>query len=123
MTADSNRLIFVYGTLKRGFCRGHHLEDQTFLSTALSAADYIMYNCGSYPGLVIDKLQGVSIHGELWRIDSQCLKLLDEVEGVAEKLYQRGSIRLIQPEIAETVEAYFFQGSVDQLPVVGNNWK
>lgn len=123
MTADSDTLIFVYGTLKRGFCRGHYLKDQTFLSAALSTADYTMYDCGSYPGLVIAESQGVNIHGELWRIESRCLKLLDEVEGVAENLYQRGPIRLIQPEVTESVQTYFYQGCVDQLPVVGHNWR
>ncbi|MCA9004977.1 MAG: gamma-glutamylcyclotransferase [Planctomycetaceae bacterium] len=122
-TPDSDKLIFVYGTLKRGFCLGHYLKGQIFLSDALSTADYTMYDCGSYPGLVKAESGGVSIHGELWRVDSRCLKLLDEVEGVAENLYQRGAIQLIQPQVTEPVQTYFYQESVNQLPVVGDTWQ
>ncbi|WP_417382704.1 gamma-glutamylcyclotransferase family protein [Gimesia sp.] len=122
MTANSDTLIFVYGTLKRGFCRAHNLQGQTFLSTAKTTAEYTMYNCGTYPGLVRNNGDGISIQGELWRVDHRALKLLDEVEGVAENLYQRGPIQLIQPQVTETVEAYFYQRPVNQMPVIGDNW-
>ncbi|WP_417391220.1 gamma-glutamylcyclotransferase family protein [Gimesia sp.] len=122
LTNEPGILIFVYGTLKRGYCRAHNLQGQTFLSTAETTAEYTMYHCGTYPGLVSNQVDGISIQGELWRVDSRALELLDEVEGVADNLYRRGPIQLLQPVVSEMVQAYFYQRSVNNLPVIGDNW-
>ena len=49
---DSLRLVFVYGTLKRGHQRNHVLAAQTFIGPATTAADYRMYDMGDYLGNV-----------------------------------------------------------------------
>ena len=82
-------LIFVYGTLKRGFCRAHLLTGQQFLGEARTQPLYRMFNCGTYPGLKLVPKDGLPIVGELWSVDSECLARLDREEGVAEGLYRR----------------------------------
>lgn len=115
-------LIFVYGTLKRGFCRSHHLTDQFFLEKASTVPGYIIYDCGEYPGLVIDAAEGVSIQGELWSVDERGVAILDEVEGVSENWFSRQQIELQHPAVSETVQAYYFQGDVTHLRSCGSNW-
>lgn len=122
MSPEPRTLIFVYGTLKRGFCRSHHLADQIFLETACTIPGYTMYDCGDYPGLVVDPAMGVSIQGELWSVDAPGIARLDEVEGVSENWFSRRQIELQHPIVSETVQAYYFQGDVTRLPVYGDNW-
>ena len=122
MHPESRTLIFVYGTLKRGFCRAHHLAGQTFLSEAISAPHYVMYDCGDYPGLVVDVEEGTSIQGELWSVDEKGVALLDDVEGVVENWFLREPVELIKPIVAQPVQAYYFQGDVTCLPRYGSNW-
>lgn len=113
-------LLFVYGTLKRGFCRESFLQGQQFLGECQTEPLYRMYNCGSYPGLRED-LSGVSIQGELWEVDAGCLQRLDIEEGVPEQLYARRMIQL-SPSVSG-VEAYFYMQSVNDLPDCGNCWR
>lgn len=122
MQSETRTLIFVYGTLKRGFCRSHYLTDQTFLEAAHTIPGYTMYDCGEYPGLVADPAAGYSIQGELWSVDERGIATLDEVEGVFENWFSRQKIELQQPAVSETVQAYYFEGDVTRLPVYGENW-
>lgn len=120
--SESGTLIFVYGTLKRGFRRSRFLENQTFLAEAVTAPHYCLYDCGEYPGLVLDQEAGCSIHGELWCVDEIGLKLLDEVEGVAQNLYSRHEIELISPAQIQVAQAYYYQGSVKWFTKCGSLW-
>ena len=122
MKQDTRTLIFVYGTLKRGFCRSHHLAAQTFLAEAVTCPHYVMYDCGEYPGLVVDVEEGVSIQGELWSVDKKGIALLDQVEGLAENWFSREPVELITPTVDRPVQAYYFQGNITCLVRYGSNW-
>ena len=122
MSQETRTLIFVYGTLKRGFCRSHHLVDQVFLEAARTVPAYTMYDCGEYPGLVVDPANGVSIQGELWSVDGPGIAILDEVEGVSENWFSRQKIELQDPVVSETVQAYYFAGDITRLAVCGDQW-
>lgn len=121
-SSESRTLIFVYGTLKRGFCRAHHLAGQTFVGEACTSPHYLMYDCGEYPGLIVDRKEGISIQGELWSVDEKGVVLLDQVEGVSQNWFSREHIELIEPTVDQAVHAYFFQGNVSSLPRYGDNW-
>ena len=119
-------LVFVYGTLKRGFCREHFLAGQSFLAEARTLPKYRMYDCGTYPGLKPCPQDGLSILGELWSVDDVCLARLDREEGGDEGLYARSLIEL-QPPLSESVagspvEAYFYRPSVVGFPDCGDRW-
>jgi gamma-glutamylcyclotransferase (GGCT)/AIG2-like uncharacterized protein YtfP len=118
---STETLVFVYGTLKSGGCRAHVLAGQRCLGAARTKPCYRIYNCGTYPGLV-ERESGLAIEGELWQVDGRCLKQLDDVEGVADRLYERRPVQL-QPPFAEVrAEAYFYLRPVTDLPDCGPCW-
>jgi gamma-glutamylcyclotransferase (GGCT)/AIG2-like uncharacterized protein YtfP len=112
--------LFVYGTLKRGFCRESFLAGQTYLGVVQTEPRYRMYNCGSYPGLR-EESPGLAIQGELWKVDAESLKRLDVEEGVDEGLYERRAIELSPTRAG--VEAYFYLRSVSGMPDCGDCWE
>jgi len=113
--------IFVYGTLKRGHSRSPVLQKQRFLGSARTVAKYRMYDCGSFPGLAEDS-NGREIQGELWEVDRQCLKRIDEIEGVAQNLYERRPVQLAPPHDKVSAQSYFYQRDVSGLPDCGVRW-
>ena len=119
-------LVFVYGSLKRGYRLHHLLQDQKFLGPASTITRYRLFDAGEYPGLVevsTDNIgQGVSVRGELYRVDDECLRRLDEAEGVDEGLYYRRPICLNHLDAQNLAEAWFFAGSVADLADCGQEW-
>lgn len=113
--------VFVYGTLKRGHCRAHFLQGQMFLGEAQSRPLYRLVNCGEYPGL-IDSIDGLSIEGELWEVDEDCLAELDREECIDVGLYARRVIQLRPPHEAAHAEAYFYLGETRGLADCGTCW-
>ena len=118
--------VFVYGTLKRGQCLHHVLADQEFLGQAQTKPVYVMVSLGDFPGLVLPEafsgdVNGVSIEGELYRVDRDCLAELDRVECVGENMYQRRLVSLQTPAdiVAET---YFYQPAVNASMICGPSW-
>jgi gamma-glutamylaminecyclotransferase len=112
--------LFVYGTLKRG-CRNHGtMRGAVFIGEAATEHAYLMVNCGSYPGLVRawNKQAGISIRGELYRVDEELLAALDRFEDVPYE-YVRVTIRLADGSEAET---YFYALPFSGLKLCGAEW-
>jgi|688.fasta_scaffold1962949_1 gamma-glutamylaminecyclotransferase len=121
---DSNpdfQLIFVYGSLKRGQTLHYLLRDQPFVGEAWTIAEYRLFHLGAYPGLVQSD-SGISVQGELFRVDAACLKRLDIAEGVDEGLYQRKPIQLLPPFQLQQAQAWFYCRSVSAAEDCGNYW-
>lgn len=120
---DQDRMtLFIYGTLKRGHERHAALDSQQFSGEARTAPGYRMFDCGSYPGL-IESNKGISILGELWIVDCECLSRLDAIECVDSGLYARSVVRLAPPHDRLTVETYLYLQSTDALHDVGHCWE
>ncbi|SFI91835.1 gamma-glutamylcyclotransferase family protein [Planctomicrobium piriforme] len=119
---DNYTRLFVYGTLKRGFCRHGALETERFLGTAQTAYRYRMVNVGSYPALIEVFQGGRSIHGEVWEVSPTALRRLDEVEGTDEGQYERRPIE-VQGWEYEGVQAYFYMWPTDDCPDCGDRWE
>jgi gamma-glutamylcyclotransferase (GGCT)/AIG2-like uncharacterized protein YtfP len=85
-----------------------------------------MFNCGTYPGLKLATENGLSIIGELWQVDDECLARLDQEEGVTEGLYARQVIDLGPPASTplphSRIEAYFYLPGVAGFPDCGECW-
>ena len=113
--------LFVYGTLKRGYSRSAALQGEEFLGTTKTEARYRMYNLGNFPGLV-ESPDGLSIEGELWEVSAECLKRLDEIEGVGIQLYKRAKVHLKAPHDREEVETYLYLRSTQGMPDCGVKW-
>lgn len=130
--SESLQLVFVYGTLKRGHEFNYALTGQTYLGPATTSADYRMYSLGDYPGLVEVELgTGDQIQGEIYQVDSACLRQLDQIEAVDQGLYERREIRFDDPLIpadlppktlTALVAAYFYLGDVDSCNSCGACW-
>ncbi len=117
--------LFVYGTLKRGGSNHAHLAGQRFLGEARTAAGYTLVSLGGYPGLVPASGDHARVTGELWAVDDACLARLDELEGIAEGLYRRGPIALVESSPAHAsapVETYFYARPIAGRPHVGSTW-
>jgi len=61
-----------------------------------------MVSLGDYPGIVrpdafAADVKGVSIEGEIYRVDRECLAELDRVECVSEGMYERRTVSLLTP--------------------------
>lgn len=117
----SSQLVFVYGSLKRGYKLHYLLENQLSHGNAVTQPFYRLFDLGSYPGL-IEWPRGFAIHGEVYQIDGDCLAQLDEAEGVAQRLYVRRRISLQTPFEGKEIHAWFWSGSVTGLRDCGAAW-
>ena len=102
-SADSNHtLLFVYGTLKRGYSNHSLLSAGHFVGEAVTIEEYGFYlgtdkyapNDPEIPFLLANPKTGdaaVQVRGELWEVDSITLTQLDELEGHPD-WYQRKKI-------------------------------
>jgi gamma-glutamylaminecyclotransferase len=117
------KLLFAYGTLKRGASNHAWLNGQRFIAEARTRAGFRLFDLGGYPGLVVDPTDVDGVVGEVWEIDAGCLQRLDEFEGVAEGLYRRDRITLLPPFADQDIEAYVYLHTVIGRREVGSTWR
>lgn len=86
-------LLFVYGSLKRGFLHHDLLGASPFVRIANTAPGYRLLLLGEYPALAFDADATGSVEGELYRVSDALLLELDRFEGCPE-LYRREAIGL-----------------------------
>src|SRR5580692_5776858 len=98
-------ILFVYGTLKRGLRNNHLIADQEFLGEVQTEPLYRVIDLGPHPGLVVDKVNGLAVRGELWVLSESSLKDLDAFEEVPGP-FIRTEIRIAGRE--EPAQAYFW---------------
>ncbi len=115
--------VFVYGTLKRGGRNHHYLAGQQFLGPARTPPGFTLHLIGDYPGMVRAPADTAGVTGELWAVDAACLKKLDELEGVAEGLYERVTLRLAPPRADPPVATYLYLRDLTGRPVLGAEFR
>ncbi|MEY3545051.1 MAG: hypothetical protein RLZZ106_536 [Cyanobacteriota bacterium] len=94
--ADSDPLLFVYGSLKRGMANHPELEGANGLGNA-RLQGLALYDLGPFPMAIACSEPGCAIEGELYQVSAALLKQLDRFEG-APRLYQRELHRLSSGE-------------------------
>ena len=114
--------VFLYGTLKRGERLHFAVESQVFVGVAATKPCYRLYSLGTYPGLVEADGQGLSIEGEIWEVDVQCLRELDDIEAVDEGEYRRVPIAMLPPYEHERIEGYLYLKDITGLGDCGARW-
>lgn len=114
---EKRRLIFIYGTLKRGFPNHHLLQemfatgDASFLGDNLTT-EKLPLVCGPYnlPFLLNFPGSGERVVGELYAVSTQALARMDEFEGTTQGRYERLPVKLQSvngEEDREETEAYY----------------
>ncbi len=100
--------LFVYGTLKAGFSNHYLIADCNFLGKVKTSKKYPMVAPHyAFPYLIEKEGIGYHIEGELFSVDDNKLRLLDELEGVPEHYYRK-SIEVIDVhENVVSAECYF----------------
>ncbi len=84
-------LVFVYGSLKRGFWN-HRL----LLGAVFEGADCItgaLHDLGAVPAVALDDVRPTTVRGEVYTVDATTLERLDRLEGTP-RLYQRTRVRM-----------------------------
>jgi gamma-glutamylcyclotransferase (GGCT)/AIG2-like uncharacterized protein YtfP len=119
---EQTHLLFVYGTLKRGGENHAHLQSQTWLGPARTAAGYRLYRLDGYPGMVADASHAGGVSGEVWAVDEGALAGLDRFEGVGEGLYERVPVRLLPPFDAQLVHTYLYLRDLADRPPMAGDW-
>jgi len=117
-------IIFVYGSLKRGFDNNDILKGAQYICQAETVRSFAMFEetSGNYPYLLKDENQGYpKIKGELYKIYRQdILKKIDCFEG-APDYYKRERIQVkTKKKKIKLAETYFFTNTTvpdDQEPI------
>lgn len=83
MTKTNPTHIFTYGTLKKGFTNHFILENENFISAAITLHKYQMYPCTNFAFPFLIKSEEYDfIKGEVFEIvSSETLSKLDVLEG------------------------------------------
>ena len=85
--ADSDALVFVYGSLKRGMANHGQLRGARWLGNA-QLEGLALYDLGPFPMAVSSDAADAVVHGELHAVNAAQLEVLDRFEGVP-RLYER----------------------------------
>jgi gamma-glutamylaminecyclotransferase len=115
-SAQAKHLLFVYGSLKRGFSNHRLILHAAFVGDCRTERRYRLLVFGSYPALSADGEQ--EIHGELYLVDEATLADLDVFEGEA---YCRSSVALAD---GRTAQAYLLVPELLEHAVLApqNRW-
>ncbi len=73
------KLLFVYGTLKRGFWNNALLKRAKFIGEGVTRERFKLYTVG-FPYAVPDS-GGLPVKGEVYEVDQKTLSELDNLEG------------------------------------------
>lgn len=115
-------LVFVYGSLKRGFYNHHHLRRHTYIADVFTEPCFALYRLGRYPGMVRTSHQAYEVYGELWQVDGRGLVALDRLE-INGRLFQREVIPVFNHQGHRwEAWAYLYLGSVCGREEVGAVW-
>lgn len=114
--------LFIYGTLKRGLSNSGYMAGQTFVGEARTQPVYRLLSMGDYPGLVPVEENGSAVRGEIWEVDAACREKLDELEGVAEGMYELVPVQLQPPFHKAVVMTYLYRWPAGGFPDAGEAW-
>ena len=108
-----DKLVAVYGTLKKGFRNHHFLENSEYIKSE-RIKGFDMYDVGDYPGIVKGK---GSITVELYKVDQLTESNIDWLEH-----YQDNTFDLYKKQPIKTSEGtafiYVYNLDVSNYPLI-----
>jgi len=95
-------LLFVYGTLRRGFRLHHHLKRLGAQFVASGKVRAELFDLGEFPGARASSKPGKTVVGELYRLNKvvNSLRVLDQIEGFSPRnpgMFERGTTEVTLP--------------------------
>jgi len=120
MNNENTHLVFVYGTLKRGFSNHHLLTSSKYIGDGKTLNGSII-DLGAYPGFVHSK-ESTGVHGELYEVTDEVFDDLDTLEGFP-ILYDRDmmDIRMDEDGRMEYAWVYTYNGNTQGVSRVEDN--
>jgi gamma-glutamylaminecyclotransferase len=100
-------LLFVYGTLKRGFHNHKRLSSARFVESLQTIAGYQLYNYNGAPIMIFSGGES-RVTGELYEVTRSVLEKIDEREGHP-TMYRRETIIVRDSREAQ---AYIWRGDL-----------
>ena len=121
------RHVFVYGTLRTGDVRWHHLEPLVLGEGLADTVPGDVFDTGfDYPGAVFadDRDDGVGVvHGQTFELRSdtydRAMEVLDDVEGVVDGDYVRV---VVTTSLGRTAWAYAYGTGLDLVRIESGDW-
>ena len=89
----SEHLIFIYGSLRRGCARSMAMRFPSAKFIGEAEARGSLYDLGEYPGLVLSESDSPVV-GEVYEVDDETLKQLDEFEASSNYLRKQAAVSL-----------------------------
>lgn len=89
----SKHLVFVYGTLRRGGLRSMPELFPAARFVADARVSGSLYDLGPHPFLLLEE-SGSYVVGEVYEVDGELLKRLDDIESSADYLRRRTEVSL-----------------------------
>lgn len=115
--------LFVYGSLLSSNSHHHLLEGSNFIGRAI-LENYGLYKIAWYPGIV--PKEGSKVLGEVYEIDENTLKKIDEFEEEG-SLYKREKVKVILKNKKELeVWTYVYSREVEEdnyIPLEEQPWR
>lgn len=110
--------LFVYGTLKEGFCNFELNKGRRIPGQFETVSRYLLYVLGelSLPWLVDARGEGTPVRGQLFEVSDQLLTELDLFERVGEPGWLTRhviQVRAIEPLDAPVVSVFVYLGDPD----------
>jgi gamma-glutamylcyclotransferase (GGCT)/AIG2-like uncharacterized protein YtfP len=106
--ADSDALVFVYGSLKRGMANHQQLQGAHWVGRA-TLEGLSLHDLGPFPMAVADASAMQPLQGELYRVSAELLLQLDRFEG-APRLYERQ-----RRTLADGAQVWIYVGRASQV--------
>lgn len=113
-------LIFVFGTLKQGFCNFHVNRGRRVGGDFVTAEPHSLYILGPrhLPWLVQEPGRGGPVVGQLFEVDEATLNEMDRLERVTEPLWYRRQTLAVRPcEGGEQRSVWVYMGSLERLAI------
>lgn len=125
---QTDSVVFVYGSLKRGESNHRLLAEAEFLGRGRTEPLFALYCLGPWPAMIRTTESPTAVEGELYRIGDRLLEQLDHFEAVGE-LYERQSIKVANLDDGGTHMAWVYlylpqvPAEVDPLSGRSTDWR
>lgn len=112
-------VVFVYGSLKKGYKQHAMIGQGKFLETVETAPNYLLYDLGPYPGMIeVHKGEGRKIEGEIYRLTPEEYKNLNKHVPYG---FKNREIEVIGVDLPQIIALIYKQG-IDRFPDCGTSW-